>query len=72
MDDFFTHDTRIEDGTALRDLEKKVHYLMSMLSNAGMLNDRFGNNAVVPDDLNDNTVAQDAVEVIRTLLNDGN
>lgn len=30
-------DTRIEDGTALRDLEKKVHFLMVQLAQNDML-----------------------------------
>ena len=36
---FWQHDERIEEGTALRDLEKKVHYLMHVLANAGIAPD---------------------------------
>lgn len=44
-------DSRIEDGTALRDLEKKVHFLMVQLAQNDILT--INTSAVTPsDDLN--------------------
>ena len=47
----FCCDDRIEDGTALRDLEKKVHFLMQQLMGAGVICTRGGNAADVPSDI---------------------
>ena len=52
MTDFFAHDERIEDGTALRDLEKKVHWLMYQLAQAGLALDLNGSSYAFPDDCN--------------------
>lgn len=38
MSNFFARDPRIQDDI-IRDLEKKIHYLMACLDNAGMLMD---------------------------------
>ena len=51
MSDLWSRDSRIEEGTALRDLEKKVHFLMSALCNAGIITTRGGNQMDVPDDI---------------------
>ena len=37
MSKFFERDPRLEEGTPIRDLEKKVHFLMAALGAAGML-----------------------------------
>ena len=44
MDNFFDRDTRIDPNSALRDLEKKVHYLMAALAASGGLLDPDTNN----------------------------
>jgi hypothetical protein len=51
MSNLWARDDRIDDGTALRDLEKKVHFLMSLLCNAGIITTRGGNQMDVPDDI---------------------
>jgi hypothetical protein len=38
MSDFFARDPRIQDDV-IRDLEKKIHYLMACIDNQGMLMD---------------------------------
>ena len=50
MSNLWTRDNRIDDNTSLRDLEKKVHFLMSALCNAGIITTRGGNQMDVPDD----------------------
>jgi|APCry1669189000_1035189.scaffolds.fasta_scaffold265053_2 hypothetical protein len=60
---FWQHDERIEEGTALRDLEKKVHYLMHVLANAGIAPDWRGEQFSSPDDLPNKDVYYDASEV---------
>ena len=60
---FWQHDSRIEEGTALRDLEKKVHYLMHMLANAGIAVDWRGETFGSPDDLPNNDIWLDGSEV---------
>jgi hypothetical protein len=60
---FWQHDERIEEGTALRDLEKKVHYLMHVLANAGIAPDWRGEQFSSPDDLDNKDVYYDASEV---------
>ena len=39
MDNFFARDSRIDQDSALRDLEKKVHYLIAALAANDMLLD---------------------------------
>ena len=51
MSNLWAKDDRIEDGTSLRDLEKKVHFLMSVLCNAGIISTRGGNQMDVPNDI---------------------
>jgi hypothetical protein len=63
MKDFFTHDERIEEGTALRDLERKVHWLMFQLAQAGLALDLTGSSYAFPDDLNKIDVQNDAMAV---------
>ena len=51
MSNLWAKDDRIEDGTSLRDLEKKVHFLMSVLCNAGIISTRGGNQMDVSNDI---------------------
>ena len=44
MDNFFARDSRIDQDSALRDLEKKVHYLIAALAANEMLLDSTVNN----------------------------
>ena len=44
MDNFFSRDSRIDQDSALRDLEKKVHYLIAALAANQMLLDPTTNN----------------------------
>ena len=44
MDNFFARDSRIDQDSALRDLEKKVHYLIAALAANEMLLDATTNN----------------------------
>ena len=53
MSNFWGRDERIEDGTALRDLEKKVHFLMQQLMGSGVICTRGGNSADVPNDIDE-------------------
>ena len=62
MSDFFTRDQRIQDDI-IRDLEKKIHYLMACLDNNGMLMDATVYN--VPSLTNE--VMADAMEVAQQL-----
>ena len=62
MSDFFARDPRIQDDV-IRDLEKKIHYLMACLDNNGMLMDTTVYN--VPSLSND--VMADAMEVSQQL-----
>ena len=43
MSDFFARDPRIQDDI-IRDLEKKIHYLMACIDNAGLIMDDSVNN----------------------------
>jgi len=63
MDNFLSHDPRIDEGTALRDLEKKVHWLITQLGWAGYINDSAGNPISIPDDLNVPDVYYDYADV---------
>ena len=53
MSDFWSRDDRIEDGTALRDLEKKVHFLMQQMLVSGIVATRGANCTDVPQDIDD-------------------
>ena len=66
MTDFFAHDERIEDNTALRDLEKKVHWLMYQLAQAGLALDLSGSSYAFPDDCNKIDIQNDYMDVART------
>lgn len=44
MDNFFARDTRIDQDSALRDLEKKVHYCLAALAAGSLLLDPTTNN----------------------------
>jgi hypothetical protein len=70
MTDFFAHDERIEDGTALRDLEKKVHWLMYQLAQAGLALDLNGSSYAFPDDCNKIDIQNDYMDVARTEQHD--
>jgi hypothetical protein len=59
MRDYWSRDSRIDDDSAMRDLEKKVHFLMAQI--AGMVQDAGSNNINVPDDIN-----ADALDVFLT------
>ena len=62
MSDFFARDPRIQDDI-IRDLEKKIHYLMACLDNNGMLMD----NTVYNVPSLPNQVMADAMEVAQQL-----
>jgi len=51
MSNFWACDDRIDPDSAMRDLEKKVHFLMQQLMGAGIINTRGGNAADVPNDI---------------------
>ena len=70
MKDFFTHDERIEEGTALRDLERKVHWLMFQLAQAGLATDLSGSSYSFPDDLNKQDIQNDAIAVAMNAQHD--
>jgi hypothetical protein len=53
MSNLWGRDDRIEDGTSLRDLEKKVHFLMQICINSGLINTRGGNQMDVPDEIDE-------------------
>ena len=53
MSDFWARDERIDPDSAVRDLEKKVHYLMQQLMGAGIIATRGGNQADIPKDIDD-------------------
>jgi len=63
MDDFLKHDSRIEEGTALRDLERKLHWVMFQLAQAGLALDLAGSSYSFPDDLNSKDIQNDAMAV---------
>jgi len=63
MDDFFKHDPRIEEGTPLRDLERKLHWVMFQLAQAGLATDLSGSSYAFPDDLNVQDIQNDAMSV---------
>ena len=63
MDNFFQRDPRIDPESALRDLEKKLHWCMQMILDAGLANDKFGNNRASPDDMPNIDILEDAGEV---------
>lgn len=51
MSNLWSRDDRIEPDSAMRDLEKKVHFLMQQLMGAGIITTRGGNAADVPTDI---------------------
>ena len=66
MDHLFQRDVRIEDNSPLRVLELKVHYLMRLLSDQGILLDEQGFNISVPDDMSKGQeIVDDATTVMR-------
>ena len=69
---FWQHDPRIEDGTALRDLEKKVHYLMHLCANNGIAIDWRNEQFTSPDDLDSQDIWLDAAEVQASCRNPQN
>jgi hypothetical protein len=62
MSDFFARDPRIQDDI-IRDLEKKIHYLMACIDNQGMLMD----NTVFNVPCLPGEVMADAMEVAKQL-----
>ena len=62
MTDFFARDPRIQDDI-IRDLEKKIHYLMACIDNQGMLMD----NTVFNVPSLPSQVMADAMEVAKQL-----
>jgi hypothetical protein len=62
MSNLWARDDRIQDDTSMRDLEKKIHFCMAQMCNAGIITTRGGNQMdQVPDDINadsDQIVAQ--------------
>ena len=63
MDNFFQRDPRIDPESAIRDLEKKLHWCMQMLFDAGLVTNKFGGELGSPDDLNNIDILEDATEV---------
>jgi hypothetical protein len=63
MTDFFAKDPRIEDGTPLRDLERKLHWVMYQMAQAGIALDLSGSSYAFPDDLNVIDIQNDAMAV---------
>jgi hypothetical protein len=63
MSEFWKHDERFEEGSALRDLEKKVHYCMYMLAQAGIALDATNQAFAIPDDYDHQDVYFDGDEV---------
>ena len=57
MDNFFARDERITDP-AMRDLEKKIHYILGVLSGNELITNREGNTQDLPDE-----ICQDCNEV---------
>jgi hypothetical protein len=51
MADYWARDSRIEEDSALRQLEEKVHYLMSTLCDAGIISSFDGAGVNVSDDV---------------------
>jgi len=64
MTDFFKHDDRITDP-ALRDLEKKVHWLIYQMAQQGLVFDLNGGQISFPDDCNSADIQNDALQVAR-------
>jgi len=62
MTDFFKHDDRITDP-ALRDLEKKVHWLIYQMAQQGLVFDLNGGQISFPDDCNSMDIQNDALQV---------
>ena len=60
---YWRHDERIDENTPLRDLEKKVHYLMHMCANAGIAIDWRNEQFTCPDDMSSRDIWLDAAEV---------
>jgi hypothetical protein len=71
MSDLFKHDARIEENTALRDLEKKVHWLMYQLSKAGLTTDLSGNELSIPADCNCADIENDAITIMMNAKSQG-
>ena len=70
MDNYFQKDDRIEADSTIAVLEKKIHYLMTILSNQGMLLDEQGYNISIPSDMEDGPdLVDDATEVMRSKNN---
>ena len=70
MDNYFQKDDRIEADTTIAVLEKKIHYLMTILSNQGMLLDEQGYNISIPDDMESGQdLVEDATQVMRSKAN---
>jgi hypothetical protein len=70
MDNYFQKDDRIEADSTSAVLEKKIHYLMTILSNQGMLLDEQGYNIGIPDDMETGQyLVEDATEVMRSKKN---
>jgi hypothetical protein len=65
MTDFFARDPRIEDGTPLRDLERKIHWIMYQMAQAGLALDLSGSAYSFPDDLNVIDIQNDYMSVAR-------
>ena len=47
----WSKDERIDEDSAMRLLEKKIHYLMSICNNAGIMNWPDGNSLDLPNDI---------------------
>jgi hypothetical protein len=62
MTDYFKHDERITDP-AIRDLEKKVHWLIYQMAQQGLVCDLAGGQISIPDDCNSQDIQNDAIQV---------
>ena len=69
MDNFLSHDTRIDDDTALRLLEKKLHWLMMQCAQSGIITDNGGGQMTFPDDLNASDILYDYSDVQSNMCN---
>jgi hypothetical protein len=63
MSEYWKQDPRIEEDSAMRNLEKKVHYCMYMLAQAGIALDASNQGFAIPDDYDHKEVYFDGDEV---------
>ena len=59
---YFERDSRIDDDV-IRNLEKKLHFCMQVMFDAGLINDKFSGGRASPDDCPNTDIFKDAAEV---------